>query len=630
MTSLHELQLVNTLGHSAGAVLFGIFLYLLFRDRAGTRLRGSWLSVAAASLAFLWNVGSLAVLMMPANRSVETSVVVFLSFSVLSLLPAALLHLSLAESFDLVIAAGYGLSAMAVGMHLWELLHPDAGYQRRALLLITVGFSVLTAIAVISVALQSAEHRKAKASRLVGAMCSALFAMSFVHFGSGHPSEAWSRELVFHHAGIPLALFVLLQDYRFVLLDAFVRFLGNALLAAILVFAAVRLALRGMVFDPGLSHNPLFETLLVVGSCLLLIAFALLRSLVQRWLTRVVFRHADLDRRIRIIRSRAAQFREDLEFIQWSTGELAQFMSAERVAEIDVEELASVLNGRDPIFPNPVSYMPGLRDLQGYEWVEAIVPLRLARSGSRYILLGRRYGGRRYLSEDLESLSRLAAVIADEVERLRDVEMRRLVSRAELRALQSQINPHFLFNAFNTLYGVIPREASEARRTVLNLADIFRYFLQSEKTFIPLAEELEIVKAYLEIERLRLGPRLETQMEIADAALPVPIPILSIQPLVENAIKHGLSAKAGPGILRLSVVTTERHVLISVSDTGPGISVSQEHLKQNGPGVGLTNVRRRLQLCFGPETDLAIQSTSEGTRVEFAVPLSRAAMAETA
>ena len=75
MNSLHELQLVNTLGHSAGAIIFGIFLYLLLRDRAGTRLRGSWLSVAAASLAFLWNVGSLAVLITPSNDPVVTSLI---------------------------------------------------------------------------------------------------------------------------------------------------------------------------------------------------------------------------------------------------------------------------------------------------------------------------------------------------------------------------------------------------------------------------------------------------------------------------------------------------------------------------------------------------------------------------
>ena len=154
-----------------------------------------------------------------------------------------------------------------------------------------------------------------------------------------------------------------------------------------------------------------------------------------------------------------------------------------------------------------------------WNWAEVIVPVRLSQENSRLILLGRRKGGQRYLGEDLEALTKAASAVAERLETLRRQEMSRLVAQAELRALQSQINPHFLFNAFNTLYGVIPREASGARRMVLNLADIFRYFLQSEKTFVPLAEEMQIVRAYLEIEKVRLGNRLEVDIQVEEAAL---------------------------------------------------------------------------------------------------------------
>jgi len=134
------------------------------------------------------------------------------------------------------------------------------------------------------------------------------------------------------------------------------------------------------------------------------------------------------------------------------------------------------------------------------------VPLTVRPGVARYVLLGRRSGGRRYLSEDLQALARASAVVAEQLEQHRESEMRRLVAQAELRALQSQIHPHFLFNALNTLYGIIPKEAKGARDTVLNLADIFRYFLETKKTLLPLQDELHIVRAYLEIERLRLGP----------------------------------------------------------------------------------------------------------------------------
>jgi two-component system, LytTR family, sensor kinase len=452
-------------------------------------------------------------------------------------------------------------------------------------------------------------------------MCSALFAMSFVHFGSGHALHAWSSELALHHAGIPLALFVLLQDYRFVLLDAFVRFLANALLAAILTFALFRTVFQWIPVGRQPPDNPLYEALLPLGFCLLLIAFALIRGQIQHWLTKVVFRRPDLTKALQEIHSRAALFSEEQEFLSWAGEQVGQLMSADRVLEVAEATLADALCGVDLFFPAPASDIPGLRRSTEFAWVEAVVPLRLAHENVRYLLLGRRRGGRRYLSEDLQSLSRLMAVIIEQVERFRNSEMQRLVSQAELRALQSQINPHFLFNALNTLYGIIPREAAGARKTVLNLAEIFRYFLQSERSFIPLSDELKIVKAYLDIERLRLGPRLEIEIDVDEAALPVLIPILSIQPLVENAIKHGLSAIAGPGLLRLKAKMMNGEVLITVEDTGPGIGSQNDGAGNARVGVGLANVKRRLRLCYGPETDLLVESSSTGTKVEFAIPL---------
>ena len=214
----------------------------------------------------------------------------------LSLLPAVLLHLSLEGSFEPLVAAGYCLSVSAIGIHLWELFHPGLSYQQRALLLITVGFGILTGVSVIAVAVQGDDHKRAKASRIFGAMCSLLFAMSFVHFGYGHPLHAWSSELALHHAGIPLALFVLLQDYRFVLLDAFIRFLANALLAAILTFALFRIAFNWVLIAQQPPVNPLYQALLLLGFCLLLIGFALVRAQIQQWLTKVVFRRPDLTR----------------------------------------------------------------------------------------------------------------------------------------------------------------------------------------------------------------------------------------------------------------------------------------------------------------------------------------------
>jgi two-component system sensor histidine kinase LytS len=249
-----------------------------------------------------------------------------------------------------------------------------------------------------------------------------------------------------------------------------------------------------------------------------------------------------------------------------------------------------------------------------------VVPLRVSSDEVRHIGLGRRHGGRRFLSEDLDGLAQLASCAEARIELLREAELRRLVSQAEMRALQAQIHPHFLFNALNTLYGVIPRQAAGARRMVLNLADIFRYFLAQDRTLIALAEEMRIVEAYLEVESLRLGHRLRTEFAIDPAARTVRIPALSVQPLVENAVKHGVSAQVGGGFVRVEAAMREGAVQVVVTDSGPGFDRGRGS-KPPGAGVGLDNVRQRLRLCFGDAAELHITSRDGLTRVAFQVPV---------
>src|SRR5262249_5110174 len=146
----------------------------------------------------------------------------------------------------------------------------------------------------------------------------------------------------------------------------------------------------------------------------------------------------------------------------------------------------------------------------------------------------------------------------------------------------------------NTLYGVIDRTSVDARRMVLNLSEIFRYFLQGDRTVICLFEELKIVQAYLEIECLRLGSRLTTEITVDEAVRSTMIPILSIQPLIENAVKHGVASKPGPGKVSLSAERTDVGLRIRVHDTGVGFEQSRKR-PHNGTGVGLENVRQRLK-----------------------------------
>jgi two-component system LytT family sensor kinase len=606
-----ESLLVNTLGHAAGVLIFGIFLFLLIQDRAARRLRGSFKSMLAAALALVWNLASLLVLAMGARTGSDT-----VAFSVLSLLPAVLFDLCLAGRQRLLVGLGYALSAVAILLHAMELFRGDALYHRWGLNLITIGFVALTCIAALSDLYYSKvwrdANRRAATSRLVGTMSLFLLAISFVHFGEGHAQQVWSRELAFHHAAIPLALLVLLQDYRFVLLDAFLRFLANVLLAALFVSGGAAVwrldPMRG-------TPAPFDQALLLTGACLLLIVFALLRTRVQAALTRLVFRRKDVEA---LLRNLKQVVREEHIYVESAAAQLGEFVSAQASLSPGSgggEGIGAGLEETEPRRPMLVSEFSRRRAELEEQGIEVVVPLRLSSRGTRYILLGRRSGGRRYLSEDLSALSRATSVIVEQLEQFRESEMRRLVAQAELRALQSQIHPHFLFNALNALYGIIPREAKGARETVLNLADIFRYFLETRKSFLPLEQELHIVKAYLEIERLRLGEKLQTKIDVAPGALATPIPVLSIQPLVENAVKHGIAPLPQGGLVRIEARQTATGALeIRVSDTGSGFT------PPGAGGIGLANVARRLELCYGPGARLDVESGSGGTIVSFAIP----------
>jgi hypothetical protein len=443
----------------------------------------------------------------------------------------------------------------------------------------------------------------------MAAMCLALFAMSFVHFGVGHANQAWASELVVHHAGIPLALFLMLQDYRFVLLDAFIRFLANALLAAIVTLLMIAIAFRLLPLER--IADPLHEAALLIGAGLVLVFFAWLRNRVQAWLTGVVFRQSSVAGLAGRIKD-CPPFTEEDPLLEWSASAMADTVRTPQHAIVAGTEIASTENLHAPAPANAIADAPSLRR---WDWAEAVVPVRLGSGSSKLILLGRREGGRRYLSEDFDMLARAAVEVSEKVESLRRREMERLVSQGELRALQSQINPHFLFNALNAVYGTIPREAARARRMVLNLAEIFRYFLQSEKTFVPLAQEMQIVRAYLEVEQSRLGSRLKVEIDVDAALLDVPIPALSVEPLVENAIRHGIAPSAEPGYVRIRGEMRGGQMRILVENSSAGDAADSP-----GAGVGLDNLRRRLEICYGSAAGLRLAFNPGTATAELSIP----------
>jgi two-component system, LytTR family, sensor kinase len=594
---LREPLLVNAIGHSAGVLIFGLLLLVLLRDRRLWRAKRGWLAPMAALLAVVWNGGSLAALAGSVSGQWSATVPTGIGFAALSLLPAVLLAIALGSEAARIQFFGGLVSATAAAMHIGEGFGGEA-FHRAALLVVTVGFVLLPALAAYSM-----RSQRRALSRVLVPMALVLFAISFVHFGDTHAVHPWTTELAIHHAGIPLALYIVLQEYRFLLLDVFLRALANAALAGVftvgLVWADNEWRLREAAFG-----NPFYAGLAIVAACTVLVAFAWLRGYVQIWVTRGIFRRPSVDEAIQRLLGSQTSCSTEQDVIQHAARAVADYAGAVRF---------SIIQGDGSAWPDLAN---DAHRAEAGPWVDAVIPLQFARGDGKVIALGPRTGGRRYLSEDFRELSRLAGVIVAQVERFRVETIERLAAEAELRALQAQINPHFLFNALNALYAAIPRSAGGARSTVLNLADIFRYFLQNDRSAIALSEELKIIRAYLEVEQLRLGDRLRVEIDVDKSAALVQIPPLSIQPLVENAVKHGVARRTGPGHVVLRIRRGNGVLRVEVRDSGGAVLPSQG----SHSGVGLDNVRQRLRLAYGPGSQVSIGVEGGETVVSFEIP----------
>ena len=204
----------------------------------------------------------------------------------------------------------------------------------------------------------------------------------------------------------------------------------------------------------------------------------------------------------------------------------------------------------------------------------------------------------------------------------RERELTELAATAQLAALRAQINPHFLFNSLNSIAQLIRSDPDKAEACVERLADIFRYILRrAEKEFVPLGEELQMATAYLDIERARFGDRLQVETHVDPRSLQHLIPNLILQPLVENAVKHGLSRKVGSGTVRIDAALDDGCLELTVGDDGLGMPRPALEAVYDR-GVGLRNLRDRLERLYGPAHLPEIRSApGDGTRVRLRLPV---------
>jgi two-component system, LytTR family, sensor kinase len=241
----------------------------------------------------------------------------------------------------------------------------------------------------------------------------------------------------------------------------------------------------------------------------------------------------------------------------------------------------------------------------------SLFPVRVRRGGIAFAPFSA-IGRFRFLNQFIVYLAVLAAGFAREFfirgqQKQREaVELQGQLAQARLDALRMQINPHFLFNTLNAVSALVERDPVGVRRMIARLSDLLRYTLDrhgSEE--VPLREELGYLEKYLDIMKVRFQGRLEVETMIEPAALDAPVPSFILQPIVENALEHGVSNIAGLGRVEIRARREGSRLTISVADNGPGLA-------GQGDGVGLSNTRARLAQMYGQKASLSLRSNDGG------------------
>ena len=449
-----------------------------------------------------------------------------------------------------------------------------------------------------------------------------------------------------------LVLLVVLCSFflfaRFRLADVFIRYGVRILLAgvwaAVLAFTAQSSFLLHVAMNarsPGALHVFL---VIVVGNALLL-SFTFvderLSSLVNRWL----FRAQDY----RAVRRQFASKLAEL------TAESEIAAAMEDAARVPLQLSGACLLARERLagaaWPPAIlegevveiDYGDPLRPLLPIPNVELLIPISSAGHVSHVLLVSPGAARPGLVTHDLEHLRAAAALCGNRLDALRREEeiveresresvLQQQVTEAELRALRAQINPHFLFNSLNTVADLIVRDPSRAEAMTLRLASVFRHVLaHAARPLISIRDEVEFLRTYLYIEEARFGDRLQVDIDVASAVAHEHMPSLILQPLVENALKHGLGPKPGPGHLWISAQAEGEQVRLRVEDDGmgPGASSAQANgrnvavsaWRPKSPGLGLANVAERLRTLYHDRASVSLEPREGGgSRVTVLIP----------
>ena len=608
-------SLVNLLGFTVGVALYALLLAMVVRYR-GKRAKIDYLLLITAFLGLLWNTGELFSFIW--RDFVQTEIPPILtavSFSALGFLPSVVVHSAekSKRSGGWLKFTAYLISFFAAALHLHSAVFYRTAPSNLALQILTVGAIALLVGLFVTNFKETLDKKAIWVSALI------IFAASALHLSSKTEDNFWLVELVAHQSSLPLALAILLQDFRFAFADLFLK---RAI--SLILLALTALGLYVFVAAPLLKYHETHDTqdVQAIGILLTLwmataLVYPTLHNFAVRFVDKIILRRVDYENFQVILAQEIEQIEEIEAVLDKITRWLAEILTARKAVWSE-----STLNSAETNF-----------SMTRFTPTSANVLLLTAEAPFYQINLRDFAGGRRLLSDEismLEAVSLLAARRVDALrvtherceQELREQQFAKLATEAQLSALRSQINPHFLFNALTTIGFLIQTEPDKAFQTLMHLTRLLRSALRSNQEFCTLEEEISLIENYLDIERARFEDRLQVEFGISNDLKKLQIPSLILQPLVENAIKHGVSKNRNGGKVNVSAKLenekSEVLLVLTVMDSGAG-SASKDIKQSNG--IGLENIKKRLQTYYGKSGRLTFDFSLNGTIAEIKLPV---------
>jgi len=616
---LNAAALVNLLGFTVGIALYALLLLMVVRHgRARERNAPDRLLLLTAALGLLWNAGELGVLFWKDFGATEVSpLLIAASYSALGFLPSVVVHSAWRNEengnrkIGWLTVAAYVLSGFAAVLHFQSAVFGDSAPSEAALRALTFGSLALLGGLLIFTFRQKIQNKAVWISAL------SIFAVSALHLSGQQEEKSWFVELVAHQSSLPLAFAILFQDYRFAFADLFLKRALSLLLLAALAFGLyVAVAVPLLAWHESHDRNDVQAAVLVIA---LWMATALVYPALHKFavllVDKIILRRVNYEKLHAEILL-ALEKRDDLESVLRVVGD--ELKSALTAKNANWTETAGGETSRQT-----VSFTPRRAEL--------FIPT--VEAPFYRLDLDEFAGGRRLLSDEIEMLAAIALATARRIDALRVTEERyerkgredklaKYAAEAKLSALRAQINPHFLFNALTTIGYLIQTAPDKAFQTLMKLTQLLRGVLRSTEEFSSLGEEIKLIENYLDIEKTRFEERLRVKIEIPAGLKKMRVPSLILQPLVENAVKHGISEMKTGGEVRISaelkIERGETFLYLNVTDTGAGFNPS----KAKTGGIGLENIRQRLRSHYGKTAHLEIESRlRQGTRAEIKLPV---------